>query len=191
MRTIHTDGSCLGNPGPGGWAYVTVDTEASGHESATTNNRMEMTAVIAALHDAPVEPIEIVSDSKYVVDCINQAWYVQWQRNGWKTSKKKPVLNADLWTELLACVHHRSTQGAAVTFRWTKGHAGQAQNERADLLARQAAEGVQKRAEGSTVPPPGQDAASGCTNAARPSTPPPSVALHAADSSKYTVSHAS
>ena len=139
MGTIHTDGSCLGNPGPGGWAYVAADTEASGHEPATTNNRMEMTAAIAALCDSPMEPIEIVSDSKYVVDCMNQTWYVRWQHNGWKTTRGKPVLNADLWTELLACVDGRSAQGAATTFRWTRGHAGQAQNERADLLARQAA----------------------------------------------------
>jgi ribonuclease HI len=118
---------------------VTADTEASGHEPATTNNRMEMTAAIAALRDSPMEPIEIVSDSKYVVDCMNQVWYVRWQHNGWKTTRGKPVLNADLWTELLACVDGRSAQGAATTFRWTRGHAGQAQNERADLLARRAA----------------------------------------------------
>ena len=140
MRTIHTDGSCLGNPGPGGWAYVARDMEASGHEAKTTNNRMEMAAVIAALHDSPLEPIQIVSDSKYVVDCINMSWYAKWQRNGWKTSKKKPVLNKDLWVKMLQSIDQRTTQGAPVTFAWTRGHSGQVENERADTLARQAAE---------------------------------------------------
>lgn len=139
MKTVHTDGSCLGNPGPGGWAYVTPGAESSGREDNTTNNRMEMTAVIVALRDMPMEPLEIVSDSKYVVDCINMGWHERWRQNGWKTSKRTPVLNQDLWKAMLEQIDQRVASGAPVTLRWTKGHAGHAANERADALARQAA----------------------------------------------------
>lgn len=141
MRRVYTDGSCLGNPGPGGWAYVSGDVEVSGHEGQTTNNRMEMTAAISAMRDIAQSDVAIVSDSKYVVDCINKAWYKRWQRNGWKTSKKKDVLNRDLWEAMLEQLQARQEAGFKVTFEWTKGHAGQAENERADRLARRAADG--------------------------------------------------
>jgi ribonuclease HI len=135
---IFTDGACKGNPGPGGWGALLRlgdnEKELSGGEARTTNNRMELTAAIRALQ-ALKAPCEVVlhSDSKYVLDGITK-WIVGWQRNGWKTAAKKPVLNADLWQDLLAAAApHR------VTWIWVKGHAGHAENERVDKLACDAA----------------------------------------------------
>ena len=135
---IFTDGACKGNPGPGGWGALLRmgdnEKELSGGEPQTTNNRMELTAAIRALQ-ALKAPCEVVlhSDSKYVLDGITK-WIVGWQRNGWKTAAKKPVLNADLWQELLAAAApHR------VKWVWVKGHAGHAENERVDKLACDAA----------------------------------------------------
>lgn len=136
---IFTDGACKGNPGPGGWGavirYGQHERELSGSEAHTTNNRMEMMAAIRALRILK-EPCDIVltTDSAYVRDGITR-WVDGWQRNGWKTASKKPVRNADLWHELIeAATPHQ------VEWRWVKGHAGHAENERADKLASDAAE---------------------------------------------------
>jgi len=133
---IHTDGSCLGNPGPGGWAAVLVcgeyRKELSGGFSGTTNNRMELTAVIEALA-ALKRPskIQLHSDSKYFLDAIRQGWLRNWKRNGWQTAAKKPVKNQDLWLRLdpLLTAHE-------IEYNWVKGHSGNPENERCDLLAR-------------------------------------------------------
>lgn len=134
-----TDGSCLGNPGRGGWAcilrYGGHTKEMFGSERETTNNRMELTAAIQALA-ALREPceVEIVTDSQYVKNGI-QSWVAGWKRNGWKTAAKKPVLNQDLWVELDEQVARHKTDWV-----WTKGHANHADNNRCDELARLAAE---------------------------------------------------
>ncbi len=131
---IYTDGGCRGNPGPGGWGALLRanghEKEIWGGESDTTNNRMELTAVIRALQalKRPV-PVQIHTDSQYVHKGISQ-WINNWKRNGWRTSDKKPVKNADLWQTLdkLAAQHR-------IEWVWVKGHAGNAGNERADQLA--------------------------------------------------------
>jgi ribonuclease HI len=133
-----TDGSCLGNPGPGGWAcilrYGERHKEMSGGEPQTTNNRMELTAAIRAL-DALTEAcaIEVVTDSEYVKNGV-ESWIARWKKNGWMTAAKKPVLNQDLWEAL----DHALARHTA-TWVWTKGHAGNADNNRCDELARGAA----------------------------------------------------
>jgi ribonuclease HI len=133
-----TDGSCLGNPGPGGWAcilrYGERFKELSGGELQTTNNRMELTAAIQAL-DALTEPcaVEIVTDSEYVKNGV-ESWMARWKNNGWMTAAKKPVLNRELWESL----DHALARHIA-TWVWTKGHANHADNNRCDELARDAA----------------------------------------------------
>ena len=135
---IHTDGACIGNPGPGGWAAVLScegrEKEISGGEPDTTGNRMELMGAISAL-EALKKPCKAVlhSDSEYVVKGMNE-WVPKWQRNGWKTAGKKPVLNADLWQRLIEAAKSHKAE-----FVWTAGHAGGAANERADTLAREAA----------------------------------------------------
>ncbi len=131
---VHTDGACRGNPGPGGWGavlrYGTVEREISGGEILTTNNRMELTAAIQAL-EALREPctVQLFTDSEYVRRGITE-WLPKWRRNGWRTSDRKPVKNADLWHALDAgATRHR------VQWHWVKGHAGHPGNERADALA--------------------------------------------------------
>ncbi len=133
-----TDGACLGNPGPGGWACILrhgdTKKELFGSEKATTNNRMELTAAIKGLR-AVKEPceVEVVTDSEYVKNGITK-WIHGWKRNGWKTAAKKPVVNQDLWNELdgLASNHR-------VQWTWTKGHADHEDNNRCDELATRAA----------------------------------------------------
>ena len=133
--TIFTDGACSGNPGPGGYAailrYKEQEKEIFGALKETTNNRMELTAVIMALKTLR-EPcdVEIFSDSKYVVDAFKKGWISNWQKNGWKTSNRKPVLNVDLWKELLMLLKVHD-----VTFFWVKGHNAHPENERCDSLA--------------------------------------------------------
>lgn len=133
--TIFTDGACSGNPGPGGYAailrYKEQEKEIFGALKETTNNRMELTAVIMALKTLkePCE-VEIFSDSKYVVDSFKKGWIDNWQKNGWKTSNRKPVLNVDLWKELLILLEVHN-----VTFFWVKGHNAHPENERCDSLA--------------------------------------------------------
>jgi len=135
MIEIHTDGACLGNPGPGGWAALLrcndVERELCGGEPQTTNNRMELTAAIAAL-EALTRPCAAVlhSDSKYVLQGISE-WLPGWKRKGWKTAGGAAVKNQDLWQRLdAAAAPHR------VQWQWVKGHAGHPENERVDALAR-------------------------------------------------------
>lgn len=129
---IYTDGACLGNPGPGGWAWVCSDgRNGSGGEAHTTNQRMELMAVIQALR-ANSGDVVIVSDSTYVINCFRDSWWKKWIKNGWRNSKGEPVANSDLWRELVPLV----TEGASpVVFRWVKGHSGVELNEKADALA--------------------------------------------------------
>ena len=134
---IYTDGACRGNPGPGGWAALLLygghEREISGGDLATTNNRMELTAVIRAL-EALKRPVHgrIYTDSQYVRQGVLE-WLSQWKRRGWKTADKKPVKNQDLWQELDAL-----TQKHELEWHWVKGHSGIAGNERVDELANRA-----------------------------------------------------
>lgn len=139
---VITDGSCLGNPGRGGWAailrYGAHKKELSGAEKQTTNNRMELTAAIRALEALREScDVEVVTDSQYVKNGVEQ-WMARWKKNGWKTSDKKPVSNQDLWMELDAQVARHRTRWV-----WTKGHASHEDNNRCDDLARAAAAAVQ------------------------------------------------
>lgn len=132
---VHTDGACLGNPGPGGWAALLrwrgIERELAGGEAATTNNRMELMAAIAALETLK-EPCDVVltTDSQYVRQGITE-WMAGWLRRGWKTAGGEPVKNRDLWERL-----HAAAARHAVDWRWVKGHAGHPENERVDRLAR-------------------------------------------------------
>jgi ribonuclease HI len=132
---IYTDGACSGNPGPGGWGvvlrYGKTVRELHGGDPLTTNNRMELTAVIAALQalTRPV-PVLLYTDSRYVLDGITK-WIPGWERNGWMTAARKPVKNVDLWQQLVAAMEPHK-----VSWQWVKGHAGDPGNERADELAR-------------------------------------------------------
>lgn len=131
---VYTDGACSGNPGPGGWAAIIVDDtgmrELSGGSPATTNNRMELTAVIEALKAVDKDcAIDLYADSQYVVNAINQHWMKAWKRDGW-TRKGDELKNAEMWQEL-----DRLLKGRTVDFHWVKGHAGDPMNERADKLA--------------------------------------------------------
>lgn len=127
---VYTDGACRGNPGPGGWAWaVPGGPWASGHDPATTNQRMEIAAVIEAL--AVLQgPVHVVSDSTYVVNCFRDEWWRGWMQRGWKNSKKEPVANRDLWEPLVETVRSRD-----VTFSWVKGHSGDPMNDVVDRLA--------------------------------------------------------
>lgn len=132
---IFSDGACSGNPGPGGWGAILrccgKERELSGGEPHTTNNRMELLGVINAL-EALKYPckVKITTDSKYVVDGISKGWAVGWRKRGWKKSDGKPALNPDLWGRLLELLEQHDAE-----FRWIKGHAGHAENERCDRLA--------------------------------------------------------
>ena len=137
MKTveIYTDGACSGNPGPGGWGavlrYQGKEKELSGGEAMTTNNRMELTAVIEAL-EALKEPcaVELWSDSKYVVDALEKGWAKGWQKKGWIKADKKPALNPDLWARLLEL-----SETHELRCHWVKGHADNEFNNRCDALA--------------------------------------------------------
>ena len=140
---IHTDGACLGNPGPGGWGallrYGQTEREIAGGESDTTNNRMELMAAIAALETltTPCE-VNLHTDSQYVQKGLTE-WLPNWIRRGWKTAAGQPVKNQDLWERLhAAALRHK------VHWRWVKGHAGHVDNERVDKLARKAAEMIRE-----------------------------------------------
>lgn len=141
---LFTDGACSGNPGPGGWAallrYRTQERELSGGEPATTNNRMEMLAVICGLEalKRPM-PVRIYTDSQYVMKGVT-AWLAGWKRRGWKTADRQPVKNVDLWQRLEAALSRHQ-----VEWQWVRGHDGHPENERVDALAR-AAIGQNRRA---------------------------------------------
>lgn len=132
---IFTDGACSGNPGPGGWSailrYKGTDKEISGGEKHTTNNRMELTAVIEALKLLK-EPCEVTlwTDSKYVADGLGKGWAAGWKKNGWRKADKKPALNPDLWDELLN-LNDKHT----IKIQWIKGHASHPENEKCDRMA--------------------------------------------------------
>lgn len=137
--TIYTDGACLGNPGPGGWGAVLKfqgrRKEISGGFRKTTNNRMEMFAVIQALEclQRP-SAVEVFTDSRYINDAVNKGWLKKWRRNGWRTAAREPVKNQDLWLRL-----DKLLQEHQVRFFWIRGHAGNPENEFCDKLAGQAA----------------------------------------------------
>lgn len=132
---IFTDGACSGNPGKGGWGavlrYAGHERELCGGEADTTNNRMELTAVIAAL-SALKEPcrVRLTSDSRYVTDAVTKKWVYNWKENGWRKADKKTALNSDLWEQLLPLLDKHE-----VEFVWVKGHDGHPENERCDRLA--------------------------------------------------------
>lgn len=138
---VFTDGACSGNPGPGGWAWAVAPSgvpRASGGVARTTNQRMEIRAVLEALRalggePGPIEPvpIEVVSDSTYVVNCFRDRWWAGWLARGWVNSKRQPVANRDLWEPLVELVRDRGN----VTFRWVKAHSGEPMNELVDGLA--------------------------------------------------------
>ena len=137
---VYTDGACSGNPGPGGWAWAVAPDgvpSGAGRDAATTNQRMEINAVLEALRTLGVappgatpSPIVVVSDSTYVVNCFRDRWWVRWQANGWRNSKKQPVANDDLWRPLVELVGRLD-----VTFTWVKGHSGDRMNDLVDRLA--------------------------------------------------------
>ena len=138
---VFTDGACLGNPGPGGWAallrYGGREKELSGGESDTTNNRMELMAAIAGIEALRRAcSVQVTTDSQYVRRGVEE-WMPRWKANGWKTSDKQPVKNRDLWERLDAALASHT-----VRWHWVKGHAGHAENERVDALAREAAEAI-------------------------------------------------
>lgn len=130
-RTIvYTDGACSGNPGPGGWAWlVPGESWASGAENPSTNQRMELRAVLHAVTNLD-GPLHVHSDSTYVVNCFRDDWWVGWERRGWKNSNGKPVANQDLWKPLIAAY-----ETGDVRFTWVKGHSGDHWNDIADQLA--------------------------------------------------------
>jgi ribonuclease HI len=140
LRVVYTDGSCLGNPGPGGWAWAEPEGRyESGAEPHTTNQRMEIAAVLHALESLE-GPVEIVSDSAYVVNCFAERWWASWRRRGWRNSKGERVANRDLWEPLIAIV---VDSGREVRFRKVQGHAGNPMNEFVDRLATEAASSQQ------------------------------------------------
>jgi ribonuclease HI len=138
---VFTDGACLGNPGPGGWAWAEEGGAfASGADRRTTNQRMEITAAFEAVKANP-GPLRIVSDSTYVVNCFRDGWWEGWLKRGWKNSAKKPVANRDLWEPFVELVRRRND----VTFSWVKGHSGDVMNDLVDRLAVEAAQRQQGR----------------------------------------------
>jgi ribonuclease HI len=143
---VFTDGACLGNPGPGGWAALlragTREKALVGAEAMTTNNRMELMAAIAGIEALKRAcTVDLTTDSQYVRRGVEE-WMPRWKANGWKTSDKKPVKNRDLWERLDAALASHD-----VRWHWVKGHAGHAENERVDALAREAAEAIKATSE--------------------------------------------
>lgn len=133
---VYTDGACLGNPGPGGWAWaVPGDSFCSGAAARTTNQRMEIQAALAAVSELE-GPVEVVSDSTYVVNCFRDRWYEGWIRRGWRNSQNRPVANQDLWEPLIRLYLARREE---ISFRWVKGHGTDRFNDLVDRLAVEAA----------------------------------------------------
>lgn len=146
-QIVYTDGACSGNPGPGGWAWVVPDGPfAAGFDPATTNQRMELTAVLEVLRSLE-GPLEIISDSTYVVNCFRDRWWEAWLRRGWVNSRREPVANRDLWEPIVATYQERD-----LSFRWVKGHSGDTWNDLADRLAVEAAARLESRS--GMGPPP-------------------------------------
>jgi ribonuclease HI len=135
--TVYTDGACLGNPGPGGWAWAVPDGPfASGAEAYSTNQRMEIQAALEAVRALlATGPLEVVSDSTYVVNCFRDRWWEGWLARGWKNSQRKDVANRDLWEPLIDLYR----AAANITFRWVKGHSSDPMNDLVDRLAVEAA----------------------------------------------------
>lgn len=143
MITVYTDGACSGNPGPGGWCAIIDlgygESTIFGTEESTTNNRMELTAVLRALEYLPYNSdVTVVSDSKYVCDAYNKGWLSSWSKNGWRTAAGKPVANQELWASFLNILFKMRS----VKFQWVQGHAGHPQNERCDQIASRLAKGL-------------------------------------------------
>lgn len=145
MIKIYTDGACSGNPGPGGWAYIICQDEiiiqkSGGSQRATTNNRMELMAIVKALEAITISEVgnnfQILSDSAYVINAINNHWLGCWQSNGWKTSKGEEVKNSDLWKIVLNLKEKCRARGRRVIFEKVKGHSGNYFNEWVDSMAR-------------------------------------------------------
>ena len=139
---IYTDGACLGNPGPGGWAAILIwnnhEKVISGYSKFSTNNKMELTAVIESLKSLKKSvKTQIFTDSKYVMNGIS-SWIIEWKKNNWKTKSKKPVANKDLWKNLDELIFHYE-----VSFTWVKGHDGNSLNERCDMIAKEMAKKAQ------------------------------------------------
>lgn len=138
--TVFTDGACSGNPGPGGWAWIVPDGPfASGAESSTTNQRMELNAALDAVSSLD-DPLEVISDSAYVVNCFRDRWWEGWLERGWVNRSKQQIKNRDLWEPLVDTVRSRD-----IVFRWVKGHSGERWNDLADRLAVEAATTQQGR----------------------------------------------
>ncbi len=150
--TVHTDGACSGNPGPGGWGAILTfgdhEKQLKGGEAVTTNNRMELMAAIAALEALKFPcTVELHTDSQYLRNGITE-WIGKWKRDGWRTADKKPVKNIDLWQRLEEAIKRHE-----IHWHWVKGHAGHAMNERADLLAREGLAAVRAGAMGALTSP--------------------------------------
>jgi ribonuclease HI/uncharacterized phage-like protein YoqJ len=173
--TVYTDGACIGNPGPGGWAWAVPEgAHASGADPQTTNQRMEIRAALEAVQTLPGR-LQVVSDSKYVVQCFSDRWFAKWEANGWKTSNRTPVLNQDLWRPIVEAFNEREGE---IEFRWVKGHSGDVMNDVVDRLATEAA----RRQEGrlGSEPPTELGAADDVdsrSNTLAPNTPPPGYRL--------------
>ena len=162
MTVVYTDGACAGNPGPGGWAWaVAPDGHPRGYGGSprTTNQRMELQAVLEGLRSNPGD-LTIVSDSTYVVNCFRDRWWVKWRANGWRNSKKQPVANTDLWVPLVDLVEERRP-----VFKWVKGHSGDPMNDLVDQLAVVASAGP-------FLDPPPEPVS---RTAPRPDDPPPTL----------------
>lgn len=141
--TVYTDGACIGNPGPGGWAWARSEEDfAAGFDPATTNQRMELTAALEAVRAFP-GALEVVSDSTYVVNCFRDRWWAGWRQRGWRNAKGEPVANQDLWRDLVAAVVDE--RPGEVRFRWVKGHGVDPLNHLVDGLANDAARAQARR----------------------------------------------
>ena len=140
MYELYTDGSCLGNPGRGGWAAISKDFKICGAQPNSTNNRMEMTAILRALEESvkrDIQEVRIFTDSNYVKQGIN-SWIIKWKQNGWMTSTGAPVKNKDLWI----AIDETRKKLNVVEWRWVKAHNGDPRNEEADTLARESAKNI-------------------------------------------------
>ncbi len=133
-KVIYTDGACLGNPGPGGWAWAVSKSEYdSGFEAQTSNQRMELTAALQAIKRFENQKLLIVSDSQYLVRCFKDYWWRKWLSNDWKNSQRQPVKNQDIWSELID--YYLKAGEGNIEFQWVKGHSGVDMNEFVDFLA--------------------------------------------------------